>query len=230
MQQFYSDFEAAFSKERMSGYRLNPQDREDLILARYIYNVEISSALYNSLHILEVALRNGIHREASRHFRDMYWFLDYTVLKAKDVATMASCMARLEARSTARPVPPGKIIADATFGFWTNLFITDYEVKFWRPIIHRVFPHAPRPSLTRQAMHARLDPMRYKLRNRISHYEPIWHFADLQTRHDEIIDTISWLNKPAHETAVLIDSFPAIYAKGVNGYRRDVQLFKHYIP
>ncbi len=54
MQPFYSDFEVAFSRERMRGYRIDPRDRKDLTLARYIYNVEISNSLYNSLHILEV--------------------------------------------------------------------------------------------------------------------------------------------------------------------------------
>lgn len=215
----------------MSRYRISPWDRKDLILARYIYNVEISSALYNSLHMLEVALRNGIHREAAKHFRNKFWFLDHTILKAKDVSTMANCLARLEGKAKVLPVPAGKVIADTTFGFWTNLFITDYDVRFWRPIIHRVFPHAPRTSsLTRKAMFARLDPMRFKLRNRISHYEPIWQFSDLQARHDEIIETIYWLNKPAGEAAVLIDSFPRIYLKGVNGYRQDVQAFNNYVP
>jgi len=38
----------------MRGYRIDPRDRKDLTLARYIYNVEISNSLYNSLHILEV--------------------------------------------------------------------------------------------------------------------------------------------------------------------------------
>jgi len=269
LQLFYSDFEAAFSRERMSRYRISPWDRKDLILARYIYNVKISSSLYNSLHILEVALRNGIHREASKHFRNKFWFLDHKILrdaeilihptgallyqvtalhllrerkrlgyagisaslKAKDVSTMANCLARLEGKAQVLPVPAGKVIADTTFGFWTNLFITDYDVRFWHPIIHRVFPHAPRTSsLTRKAMYARLDPMRLKLRNRISHYEPIWQFSDLQARHDEIIETIYWLNKPAGEAAVLIDSFPRIYLKGVNGYRQDVQAFNNYVP
>jgi len=231
LQPFYSDFEVAFSRERMSRYRISPWDRKDLILARYIYNAEISSSLYNSLHMLEVALRNGIHREASKHFRNKFWFLDHTILKAKDVSTMANCLARLEGKAKVLPVPAGKVIADTPFGFWTNLFITDYDVRLWHPIIHRVFPHAPRTSsLTRKAMYARLDPMRLKLRNRISHYEPIWQFSDLQARHDEIIETIYWLNKPAGEAAVLIDSFPRIYLKGVNGYRQDVQAFNNYVP
>jgi len=125
------------------------------------------------------------------HFRNKFWFLDYKILKAKDVSTMANCLARLEGKAKVLPVPAGKVIADTTFGFWTNLFpagkviadttfgfwtnlfITDYEVGFWRPIIHHVFTHALRASLTRKAVYARLDPMRFKLRNRISHYEPI---------------------------------------------------------
>jgi len=72
--------------------------------------------------------------------------------------------------------------------------------------------------------------MRKDLRNRIAHYEPIWRFPDLQHRHDEIIETIYWLNKPAKEAAVLIDSFPAVYAKGIEGYRKDVQVFASYVP
>jgi hypothetical protein len=230
MQSFFSGFEDAISRERMTGYRINRWDRKDLIIARYVYNMEISKSLYNSLHVLEVALRNGIHREASKHFHNKYWFLDPAVLTAKDVYTMASTKEKLGAGLT--PVSSGKIIARTDFGFWTNLLNNNYEIHFWRPIIRDVFPNAHYlgSSLTRRAIYHRLDPMRKDLRNRIAHYEPIWRFPDLQHRHDEIIETIYWLNKPAKEAAVLIDSFPAVYAKGIEGYRKDVQVFASYVP
>ena len=46
------------SIDRLSSYKYDNSDDTDLILSRYIYNVQISESFYPIIAVLEVALRN----------------------------------------------------------------------------------------------------------------------------------------------------------------------------
>ena len=103
----------------------------------------------------------------------------------------------------------GDIIAELNFGFWTSLFDVRYERIFWQKLIKDMFPSMPRRLRTRHTASARLNRIR-KLRNRVFHYEPIWHWADLQEQYREILETTHWISP---ETATLVHSksrFPGI--------------------
>lgn len=56
-----------------------------------------------------------------------------------------------------------------------------------------------------------------KFRNRIMHYEPIWHMPYLEQIHSEIIEAIEWL-EPELLHLVDIDRFAIVYSKGPSKY------------
>jgi hypothetical protein len=64
---------------------------------------------------------------------------------------------------------PGKVVAELTFGFWSNLAARGYHWSLWQPCLHRAFPAA---RLARPLIHTRLEAIR-TLRNRIAHHEPV---------------------------------------------------------
>lgn len=64
----------------------------------------------------------------------------------------------------------------------------------------------------------RLNEIR-RLRNRVFHYEPIWHRRDLGQSHDEIVETVGWLNQAAREVLVATDRFSQVYGEGPGPYR-----------
>ncbi len=52
------------SVDRLSSYKFNDNDNSDLILRRYIYNIQIAESFYPLLAALEISLRNRIfHHE-----------------------------------------------------------------------------------------------------------------------------------------------------------------------
>lgn len=51
-----------FSNNRLKSYKFNSSDDNNIALKRYLYNIEISKALYPLLSILEISLRNRINK------------------------------------------------------------------------------------------------------------------------------------------------------------------------
>jgi hypothetical protein len=57
-----------------------------------------------------------------------------------------------------------------------------------------------------------------RLRNRVFHYEPIWHWQDLAQQHQDLLEAINWLNAAAAASIALVDRFPAVYGQGSAPY------------
>jgi len=64
---------------------------------------------------------------------------------------------------------PGKVIAELSFGFWTNLIATRFQQSLWIPCLHRAFPNC---RLASSAVHRRLETIQ-RLRNRVAHHERV---------------------------------------------------------
>lgn len=64
--------------------------------------------------------------------------------------------------------PPGKVIAELTFGFWRYLSTAAHHHSLWIPYLHKAFlPGTSRPDVDRPI--ARI----HSLRNRVAHHEPL---------------------------------------------------------
>jgi len=71
----FQDLEKTLSVERLRPYRTAPEDTDSVVLARYLWNMALSHALYPALHLLEVSLRNRIHQAATERFGTI-WLKD----------------------------------------------------------------------------------------------------------------------------------------------------------
>ena len=80
-----------------------------------------------------------------------------------------------------------------------------------------VFPSMPQGIRKRRTISGRLNSIR-RLRNRVFHYEPIWHWKNLSKQHDEILETIAWINPHMADLVKITDRFPEIYSLGIPGY------------
>ncbi|MFN7835772.1 MAG: hypothetical protein ACK5NY_08320 [Burkholderiaceae bacterium] len=83
-----------------------------------------------------------------------------------------------------KALPPGKVIAELTFGFWLQLTDAKLEHKLWVPYLHKAF--APRKAPKRAVLNQKLEKLR-QLRNRVAHHEPIFHL-DLLEAHRRILE------------------------------------------
>lgn len=146
-------------------------------LEKYSWHALTSAAFFASLHVCEVAVRNGVH-EALMATYGPAWPWNPTFehslpsprgpnFKPKDEL--------IRARARMPPDATGKVIAELKFAFWCHMFTSRYQVRLWDPHIRTTFPNLPPipdPAQSRHAIYVELDSLR-KFRNRIAHHEPI---------------------------------------------------------
>ena len=218
-QQYVNTLQQGISSARFDAYRRRA-DADDLdAVARYVWNVALSEALYPALQALEVTLRNSLHSAISARSDDPMWFDQHpSFLQQSELDRISA--AKDEVRKERKPLEAGRIVTELSFGFWTSLLDVRYEPTLWPALLKRAFPAMPRRIRTRRFLSKRLNQVR-KLRNRVFHHESIlnWKNPGLLEQHAQILDLIQWMNPAAHDTVVLFDRFPTVYSSGMQHYR-----------
>ena len=211
----YDELRKAVSDDRLKAYHNNNTLGDNRkVFASYIWNAALSESLCPLLHVLEITLRNSINDAAVAVFGER-WFDD--LFKSNERATLTKLKVYLHVET----LTPGQFISGVTLGLWVSLFFSRYEQVLWPRLLKNVLPHMPRRSRTRQNVYARIEKIR-NLRNRIYHYEPIFHWKDIYQQHDEILETIGWLNRPMLDVAKMLDRFPEVYSRGTQGYENSL--------
>ncbi|MCO5223701.1 MAG: hypothetical protein M9947_19330 [Thermomicrobiales bacterium] len=231
---FYSELELAVSKDRLDPFRPASGDQLETAI-QYFWNVALCQALYPSLNMLEVVTRNSLHRFLEQQFGRPDWYDDPSFLQRRERDDVV--LAKRLVHRTGKPVTPGRIVAALNFGFWVSLLDALYGddasgPRLWgafpSPNLALVFPYAPAGFQPyRRRIHGRLDDFRL-LRNRVSHYEPIWQGIRLPSRqkrtpprivvpqelHAALIETIGWVNPTMGEASGALDMFPLVEQRG----------------
>lgn len=172
------------TQPRLSKYLRATRNDPRQALRLYVLNTKVSAAVMTDLHYIEVALRNKFDRELVVKFGHE-WFKDTGFLALVDGRSQAILLkAQRDAAKhwpKGKVVPPGKVIAELTFGFWLQLTDSKLEHKLWVPCLHKAF--SPRKAPKRATFNQQLEKLR-QLRNRVAHHEPIFHLdlLDAQRR------------------------------------------------
>lgn len=220
----------ALSDERLNAYGIGRPDGEKL--ANYLWNLALCESLYPALHGLEIALRNAIFRAGAAAFPtvatlDVPCWLDADppIILAADLHVVGAAKTRL--RRANKPLMPGRLVADLSFGFWTTLFDVRYERS--RALWPRLFAHglmhaaSPRSVRSRNTLSPRLNRIRY-LRNRVFHYEPIWHWSDLHEQHALALDLLGWFSPELLAMIRPHVRFGFLHAAGAEPFREQVEV------
>lgn len=255
MQQKYYDLIAThISRERLDAYARrvsNPDDKVE-VLAYYLWNTALGQSLYPTIQTLEISVRNGLHAAISSAYGTDSWFDDPRgpALQPwqRDLVNKAKReLIKRDHRRLGTPPPPlpnpGRIIAELNFGFWVGFFNDDYDPSrhpLWRgALLLNTFPQLPPDEpfgkrnrqvyRNRRALSVRLNRI-LRLRNRISHHEPIWYWkappvSNLGEQHVEVLEILSWIDPVLRGTATLIDDFPTIYGNGPPPYKAKLASF-----
>lgn len=176
--------------------------------AKYIWNLELCGALYKPLHFLELAVRNAVHNALTASSGRDDWFDNPSLLRPSEQVAIKKVRADLKKQKV--QATTDRIVAGLHFGFWTTLHSKPYEHRIFIPHAAGLYPHMPRRERTRLAVSKRLEDAR-KLRNRVFHHEPVWHFANLTERHAQIIETIRYISDSVHVAALMADSFVSVH-------------------
>ena len=213
MQQLNYDaakLERILSPARLSGYKTNyalQLNKEPIIL--YRWNIILSELLYPLLNVIEVALRNAIHTAIASHFNNENWLLDNWFLAEEEGREIQKQARYLQYRNQ---LDVGHLIAELNFGFWTGLLDRRYEHKqlLWPTLLRATFPYLENRKI--HLIRKSFNKIR-RLRNRVSHYEPIWHWQDLVQQHDQIIEVIRWI-EPELLKLLEVGRFLEVYRLG----------------
>ena len=221
---------SALSAERLGAYAL-PTDTDEVdSVARYLWNLALCSALQPALHTLEVTVRNhvfGISRrivdETALSFDKVPCWLDArpSLLVDRERQNVEQAKATLSIRGN--PMTEGRLVSVLGFGFWVSLCKRPYEQgrtggpRLWPELARRGFPHLPKAKRTRSQVFHSLDRLR-DLRNRVSHHEAVWD-RKLNRSHQEILETVAWINRDLAATLEAHSPLPAVLDKGVAGFR-----------
>ncbi len=216
------------SRERLEGgYGGAVMPRPDAI-TRYLWNIALCEALYPSLHALEAALRNTVFAAGDAAYpftgppgagQTPCWLDMPGVLLGDEPSKVAAAKRRL--KEAGKPLEPGRVVAELTFGFWTALFDVRYEstkILWPRLFGQKIFADAPRSRRSRKALSPLLNRIRL-LRNRAFHHEPIWHWSDLPAQHALTLDLVGWMSPSLRRTVEALDRFGAVHAAGLAPFR-----------
>jgi hypothetical protein len=219
----------ALSDERLDAYGPGRSDEEKLAI--YLWNMALCESLYPVLHALEVAFRNAVFSAGSAAFAgtatgDVPCWLDADppLLCPDERRAVASAKQRLRQRS--RPLEPGRVVAELSFGFWTTLFDVRYEQN--RVLWPRLLGHSlldrgcPKSMRTRKALSPLLNKVRH-LRNRVAHHEPVWHWRDLDAQHALALDLLGWFNPALRAAVEPGDRFPVVHTAGAQPFHQQIR-------
>lgn len=171
----------------------------------YKANMKLAQAFHPLLGFIEVVLRNNVNNAVASHFGDADWIINQKtgfMLSPSLRGTrffLKSEVEKAERKLANRglSVMSGRIIAEQTFGFWTDLF-EPHHFRLIAASSMRAFKNLP-PGYGRKEVSEELTKIR-KFRNRINHNEPIIlyrnhiDFIFSEGIHESITNVLSWLD------------------------------------
>jgi len=205
------ELEKHFSPARLGRYRASCDGDEARAAKAYVNNLLLAEAMMPMLSVLEIALKNGVHRRLSAFYQRPDWWeaLAGHPAFAWQIREIANTKAKLQRRAEA--ATPDKIIAELAFGFWSSLFNVQFQTVLWKEL-RLVFPRCPKPQRQRHTVSSALNQIR-DLRNRVFHHEQLlWLHPSLIDLHTKGIEVINWLDPKLSPWLASYDRLPATWA------------------
>ncbi len=227
----YKNFEFHFSKPRVARYLQSVGDDQAKAIALYKANLKLSKAFHPLLSVLEVSLRNSVNDALSIYFNDPEWIINQqagfmvdptlTIYKAGqavsyDFILQAVSKSSAKIRKRGLRVTSGRIIADQTLGFWSELFSTHYSrILKGQPL--KAFARLP-AGIGRKEVHGKLEKVRF-FRNRIFHNDPVCFdntvvsFQQVEEIYSIIGELLAWQNVKIPAFVKEVDNVPLYLAE-----------------
>ena len=209
--ELYADLEPHLSAPRLAPYLAATGGNRRRAISLYQWNVELSGAIYEALHVFEVVLRNGIDRAltdwnaiqidtATGEPYGSEWLLDPAPLLRRilrDDLAKATARAGSLAGSFRRVTRHEDVLPQLTLGTWRYMLPDRSAAKraLWHEALRHAFPHLTRPE---PQLVADVDSL-YRLRNRVAHLETILDMAKTNRRVGAIRQTLRDIDPRAEQ-------------------------------
>lgn len=190
----YSSALQAISPERLSPYLRVAKGDYLQALALYHWNMRVSAALYETLHIVEIALRNAVDQQLRAWNKEQTvggkslspdWLLEPAPLLERlvkrDKILEAKTQAKKHIRKRAQGAQPthSDVLAQMMFGSWRFLLKAPQgkkpdagSVLLWKDVFPAAFPEMLLANRTPQDLVDDIVQV-YEARNRVAHLEPM---------------------------------------------------------
>lgn len=188
------EIKKGLSTEKLETYRqVLSCDNDYELIALYMAMQEIMSHFFTVVQLLEVTLRNSIHKAATAHFNNEEWFNCIPITKkskAQVAAAYSQCIEEVGAKYTT-----DDLISRLPFGFWVHMLSKVYnnprdkEHNLWQFKLNTCFANLKTDSanekLSLNSLFQTMGTLN-KFRNRLFHHEPAWKSNKTKTRHDAL--------------------------------------------
>ena len=193
------EIKQGLSTEKLETYRQVLDCKSDSeLIAVYMAMQSIMSQFFSVVQLLEVTLRNSIHKSATECFEDDEWYkripLSQESRKQVDFAEH-QCLKDVGARYTSND-----LVSRLPFGFWVHMLHRDYnnprnrDHNLWQTQLDKCFPNAREKRVKLNTLFQKMGALN-KFRNRLFHHEPAWKGRSTRNR----VDAIDFLLKMFNE-------------------------------
>lgn len=198
--------QTSLSPERMNSYFIRAKGDRGKAFELYLWNTSLSSSLYGPLQMLEVTLRNSINKQlCDKYGNDWYQITNPAIFLDNQANRLAEAMKDFD---KTRPITVSDVVANISFGFWTDILHFEMYDELWKQCTHKAFPH--RPKGTKRNTIAPFVKRLKELRNRVAHHEPILS-RDLAKDHDLILEILDWICPVTSDWTKQHSGFPSVW-------------------
>lgn len=195
--------EQLLSPSRLTPYLAARGGSRQEAVTLYDWNTRVGAAFFESIHYLEVGLRNAMDETVSTTLGAGWLSPTSRLLTPRSRKAVV-----LALHHAGGPTAPhGKLVAELPFGFWWSLLADEYNRRLWQPALQHAFDGPVR----RRKLHAELDDLR-RLRNRIAHHEPI-HSRPLEADFDRVLDLATRVGTALGRHIAATSRVPAVLAQ-----------------
>ncbi|USX48009.1 Abi family protein [Dietzia kunjamensis] len=194
----------AVSPDRYGSYLGAAGQDAELARRLYVWDRDVATAVLADIAIVEVALRNAMHRVLSQQYGPRWYeSIDLDERSQRQISGAWDQVNKARKLDPTNPKTPGRLVAGCSFGVWVNLLDTgghagkqprrkhvDYE-QMWRTCLHTAFPGGRAEAslvgnqFTRSWTHSVAKTVNV-LRNRVAHHEPVHNGYPLPGQIDPI--------------------------------------------
>lgn len=207
----WNDLEKHFSAARLGRYRASCGGDEGRAARAYVNNMLLAEAMMPMLNVLEIALKNGIHRRLHIVYGRPDWWEAWNGNPVFQSQSREIAGAKDKLQRRAEAATPDKIIAELAFGFWSSLFNVRFQTVLWKDL-RLVFPRCPKPQRQRHTISSALNQVR-ELRNRVFHHEQLlWLNPALIDLHSKGLEVVGWLDPQLPQWLQQYDRLPTTWA------------------
>lgn len=205
-----AEIKKGLSSEKLETYRQVLDCKTDSeLVAVYMAMQNIMSQFFSVVQLLEVTLRNSIHRVATEQFEDDEWYkrIPISAESKKQVAfAERQCLESIGEKYTCND-----LVSRLPFGFWVHMLHKSYNNSrdknhnLWQTKLDKCFPNARKKKVSLNTLFQKMGALN-KFRNRLFHHEPAWKGRHTKNRADAIQYLLSMYNEHLEVISLLSSS------------------------